>query len=77
MEYLMKHYTYLWEYSRPDQKFPVSNYFSALAAIFKFCQPKFNVLFRGYVHNRNHFDPTHYTCNDYTSYVLYDYMKYE
>jgi len=31
----MKHYMYLWEYSRPDQKFPVSNYFSGFVAIFK------------------------------------------
>lgn len=40
MEYPMKHYTYLWEYSQPNQELPVSNYFSALAAMFKSCQPK-------------------------------------
>lgn len=39
MEYLMKHYTYLWEYSRPDQEFLVSNYFFDLAVIFKSYSP--------------------------------------
>jgi len=29
----MKHYMYLWEYSPPDQKFPVSNYLPTLVAI--------------------------------------------
>lgn len=41
MEYPMKHYTYLWEYSPPDQEFPVSNYLPTLVAIFKSYQAKF------------------------------------